>query len=175
MKRVKYICLIERDYIKQLNKSYKKLFVMISIQHPQDLLSVSLHNVFSYRLDDKEFIDLVQDWNKKILIEIDKFYPLMIIFKQSQIGFEFQNIQHKPDLKVSLDLNTMLDIAYGRIGPITAVLKRRLRIKGIYKIGLVLHFKKVFLDTLKMVAADPIEKYYELDLQNKEKGGNENN
>jgi putative sterol carrier protein len=135
---------------------------MIAIQHPKDLLSVSLHNIFSYRVDDEDFIELVKDWNKKVLIEIEKFYPVLVVFQGEEISFKFRDIQQSPDLGVKMDLHTLLDIAYNRLSPIKAVLTGRLKIKGIYKVGTLLRFKKIFLDTLKMVAADPTEHYYEL-------------
>jgi putative sterol carrier protein len=135
---------------------------MIAIQQPKDLLSVSLHNIFSYRVDDEAFNELVQDWNKKVLIELEKFYPVLVTFQGNQISFQFREIKEKPDLKVKMDLNTLLDIAYNRLGSIKAILSGRLKIKGIYKISTLLRFKKIFLETLKMVAADPTEKYYKL-------------
>lgn len=135
---------------------------MIEIQQPKDLLSVSLHNIFSYRVDDEDFIELVKDWNKRVLIEIEKFYPVSVVFQGEKISFKFRDIQQKHDLRVKMDLHTLLDIAYNRLGPIKAVLKGRLKIKGIYKVSTLLRFKKIILDTLKMVAADPTENYYEL-------------
>ncbi|TFF98428.1 MAG: SCP2 sterol-binding domain-containing protein [Promethearchaeota archaeon] len=140
---------------------------MITIENPKDLLSVSLYNIFSYRIDDEAFIDLVRDWNKKILVNIEKFYPVLINFNGENINFEFRDIQQKPDLKVTMNLSTLLDIAYDRIGPTKAILTGNLKIKGIYKIGTLLKFKKIFLDTLKMVAADPTDKYYELNQNTK--------
>ncbi len=139
---------------------------MISIQKPKDLLSVSLYNILNYRKDE-EFLELVQNWNKKILIEVENFYPVMVIFQNGHINFKFQNIQQKPDLKVEMDLNTLLDMAYGRTSSVKAVLSGKLKIKGLYKIKTLLTFKKVFFDTMKMVAADPNEKYYELNQNTK--------
>jgi putative sterol carrier protein len=132
---------------------------MISIQKPKDLLSVSLVNILSYRKDD-EFVELVRDWNKKILIEIEKFYPVLVIFKDSSINFKFRDVNQKPDLQIKMALNTLLDIAYGRLSSIKAILSRKLKIKGLLKINTLLKFKKIFLDTMIMIAADPNEKYY---------------
>jgi len=139
---------------------------MISIQKPEDLLSVSLYNILSYRKDE-EFLELVQNWNKKILVEMEGFYPVMAIFQNNNISFKFRDIKQKPDLTIKIDLNTLLDMAYGRTSTVKAVLSRKLKIKGLYKIKTLLKFKKVFFDTMKMVAADPTENYYELNQNTK--------
>lgn len=140
---------------------------MITIQQPKDLLSVSLHNILSYRVKDKGFNELVRDWNKKILIELESFYPVLVIFQGEKISFEFRDIQQKADLKVKMNLNTLLNIAYERLSLTKAILTGKLKIKGIYKIGALLQFKKIFLDTLKMVAADPTEEYFKLNQDTK--------
>jgi len=139
---------------------------MISIQKPEDLLSVSLYNILNYRKDE-EFLKLVQNWNKKILVEMEGFYPVMAIFQNNNISFKFRDIKQKPDLTIKIDLNTLLDMAYGRTSTVKAVLSRKLKIKGLYKIKTLLKFKKVFFDTMKMVAADPTENYYELNQNTK--------
>lgn len=139
---------------------------MISIQKPEDLLSVSLYNILSYRKDE-EFLELVQNWNKKILVEMEGFYPVMAIFQNNNISFKFRDIKQKPDLTIKIDLNTLLDMAYGRTSTVKAVLSGKLKIKGLYKIKTLLKFKKVFFDTMKMVAADPTENYYELNQNTK--------
>ena len=61
-----------------------------------------------------------------------------------------------------MNINTLLDLAYGRLNPIKAVLKRKLKIKGLLKIGTLLKFMKIFLKTMKMVASDPNTNYFEL-------------
>ena len=130
---------------------------MLSIQQPDDLISISLHTVLSYRKD-KEFYDLVKDWNKKIVIHIKPFYPVTVIFDGDEIRFERGD--QKADLKVIMELNAMLDLAYGRKGLVSVFLKGRMKIKGMYKLGTVLKFKKIFMSSMKMVAEDPNLDYY---------------
>jgi putative sterol carrier protein len=134
---------------------------MLSIQKGEDLLSITLNNILSFRKDEEEFINLVVDWNKNITIEIIDFYIIEVIFKGNQITFKTNNFDKKIHLKVQLDLQTFLDIAYLRINPISAVLKRRLKIKGLLKIRTLLKFMKIFLKSMKMVAANPNLYYYE--------------
>ena len=135
---------------------------MISIQKGEDLLSISLSTILSYRKDEPEFQKLVIDWNKKILIEIEDFYPLEIIFHFNEIKFKVNDIDKKVDLKVKMNIYTLLDLAYGRLSPVKAVIKRKIRIKGLLKFGILLKFIKIFLKSMQMVASDPNNNYYEL-------------
>ncbi|MFX1504383.1 MAG: hypothetical protein ACFFDH_25715 [Promethearchaeota archaeon] len=58
---------------------------MISIQEPEDLLSIALRNIFSSRVDDDEFYNLVHNWNKKIVINVKDFYPITVNFEGDEI------------------------------------------------------------------------------------------
>ena len=135
---------------------------MISIQKGEDLLSISLNTILSYRKNEPEFQKLVFNWNKKILIEVEDFYPIEIIFHNDNIKFKVSNIDKNLDLKVKMDIYTLLDLAYGRLSLIKAVIKRKIRIKGLLKVGILRKFIKIFLKSMQMVAADPINNYYEL-------------
>ena len=136
---------------------------MISIQKGEDQLSITLNTILSYRKDEPEFQKLVLNWNKKIQIEIEDFYTVEVIFNRSEIKFKVTDIDKKPNLKVKLSIHTFIDLAYGRIGPFKAVVQRKIRIKGIFKFGILLKFIKIFLKSMQMVASDPSNNYYELD------------
>ena len=135
---------------------------MISVQKGEDLLSISLSTILSYRKNEPEFQKLVFDWNKKILIEIEDFYPIETIFHHNEIKFKVSDIDKKVDLKVKMDIYTLLDLAYGRLGPIKAVFQRKIRIKGLLKIGILLKFIKIFLKSMQMVASEDNNNYFEL-------------
>ena len=135
---------------------------MIDIEKADDLLGISLNNILSYRQDEPKFNKLVKNWNKKIIIDIEKFYPLEVIFEGNQVKFEIENLDEDVDLKVKMSLGTLLDIAYGRTNPIVATLLRKVKMKGITKIGTVLKFLKIFVKSIKMIAADPNVNYYEI-------------
>ena len=134
---------------------------MLSIEKGEDLLSISLNNILSFRKEEEEFIDLVVDWDKNIMIEVLEFYPVEVIFKGNQISFKTNNFNKKIHLKVKMDLKTLLDIAYLRLNPIIAVLKGRLKVKGLLKIRTLLKFMRIFLTSMKMVAANPNLNYFE--------------
>jgi putative sterol carrier protein len=135
---------------------------MISIQKGEDLITITLQNILSYRKDDEDFIKLVLNWNKKVLIEVDGFYPVEVIFDRNEIKFKTKDFDKKINLKVKMDIYTFLDLAFGRLNPVKAFLKGKLKIKGLLKIGTVLKFMKIFLKTMKMVASDPNNNYFEL-------------
>jgi len=135
---------------------------MISIQKGEDLLSISLSTILSYRKNESEYQKLVVDWNKKILIEIEDFYPIEIIFDRNEIKFKVSELDKKLDLKVRMDIYTLLDLAYGRLSSVKAVFQRKIRIKGLLKFGILMKFIKIFLKSMQMVASDPNNNYYEL-------------
>lgn len=135
---------------------------MLNIEKADDLLGISLNNILSHRIKDKEYIKLVNNWNKKIIIEVEKFYPVEVIFNGNEIKFKIDNFDKKVDLKVKMSLDTLLDIAYGRINPVIAVIKGKVKMKGILRIRIVLKFLKIFVNSMKMIAAQPNLKYYEL-------------
>jgi putative sterol carrier protein len=135
---------------------------MINIEKADDLLGISLNNILSYRKMDKDYIELVNNWNKKIIIEIEKFYSVEVIFDGNEIKFKIDNFDKKVDLKVKMSLDTLLEIAYRRLNPINAVLKGKVKMKGMFRIGTVLKFLKIFVNSMKMVASQPNQNYYEL-------------
>ncbi|MFX1503592.1 MAG: SCP2 sterol-binding domain-containing protein [Promethearchaeota archaeon] len=135
---------------------------MLNIEMPDDLISLSLFNIFSYRKKDKKFIKHVSDWNKKIVLHISPFYPVVVIFQGTTIRFE-KNYDENADLKVKIDINTMLDIAYGRINPFDVMNEGKMEIEGLGEdSSMIVKFYNVFVDSMIMIAADPNIKYYEL-------------
>jgi putative sterol carrier protein len=104
----------------------------------------------------------VLDWNKKILIDFEDFYCIELIFEGNEMKYKVNEFDKKVDLKVGLNVHTLLDLAYGRLNPVKAFIKRKLKIKGIYKIGTILKFIKIFLRSMQMVALDPSNNYFEL-------------
>lgn len=134
---------------------------MISIQQPLDLISISLYRVLSFRTDEK-FYNLVKDWNKTIVINVTEFYPVTVKFQGTDISFERGDAK-KASLRVTMSVHKMLDMAYGRSGPYKAILARKLKIKGIYKIGTLLKFQKIFLNSMKMAAAQENQNYFEIE------------
>jgi len=138
---------------------------MISIQETKDILGIAIRNVLNSRKDEK-FYKLVKNWNKKIVVDIPEMYPITIIFEGENIRFEMREVENY-DVKLITNLETLLDLAFGRVGSISAVIKRKLKIKGILKVGTLLKLMKIFFKTLKDVANNPNFNYYEQDKEMK--------
>lgn len=129
---------------------------------PDDLISLSLYNIFKYRKNDKNFIKHIKDWNKKVVLHITPFYPITVIFKENNISFERVYLEDA-DLKVKIDIHTMLDIAYGRLDPFNVLNEGKMEIEGLGEdSSMIVKFYNVFVDSMIMVAEDPNLKYYEL-------------
>ena len=122
---------------------------MISINQPQDILGLGIKNILSFRLDDLSYQNLVMSVNKVIVIEFRNIYAVTVFFKGEKITIEYDEHENY-DLRISLDINTMVAIARGDIGPITGFLKGNLKVKKIWNIGLLLKFIKIFIPNLKL-------------------------
>ena len=70
--------------------------------------------------------------------------PRTFIFNRNEIRFKVNDIDKKVDLKVKMTIYTLLDLAYGRVSPVKAVIQRKLRIKGLLKIRILL---KLYIKT----------------------------
>ena len=125
------------------------------------MIGQSLYAVLSFRKDEA-YYNLVKDWNKTIVIDVEGFYPVAAIFQGNTIKFDLE-IPRRVNLKVTMDLDTMLDVAYKRLGAIKGALKRKIRIKGMYKPFTILKFMKVFLKSMKMAAAQTNSNYFEVE------------
>lgn len=135
---------------------------MLKIHQPDDLISLSLYNIFNYRKNDKKFIKSVTDWNKKIVLHVEPFYPVTVIFQGSDINFEIGETADA-DLKVKIHLNNMLDIAFGQLAPTAAIDQKKMEIQGLEKDPKIMpKFFNVFVTSMTMVAADPQLHYYEI-------------
>jgi putative sterol carrier protein len=121
---------------------------MLSINQPQDILGMGIRNILSYRLDDPAYQKLVMGWNKTIIIEFRHIYGVTVIFHDNTITIEYDE-QKNFDLKIILDINTMVEIAQGKEGPITAFLKGKIQIKKLWNIGILLKFIKIFIPNIK--------------------------
>ena len=135
---------------------------MLNIEFPDDLISLSLYNVFNSRKDDRKFIKYAKDWNKKIVLHIEPFYPVTVIFDGSDIKFARKE-SPEPDMKVTIHVNTMLDIANDRLNPFFAIEEGKMQIKGLGEDSeKIMRFYNIFVVSMQMIASEPNTNYYEL-------------
>ena len=134
----------------------------LNVEFPDDLISLSLYNVFSSRANDKKFIKHAKDWNKKIVLHIEPFYPVTVVFEGENIKFERRELP-EPDMKVKIHVNTMLDIANDRLNPFYAIEEKKMEIEGLGEDSeKIMRFYNIFVVSMQMVAQEPNVKYYEL-------------
>ena len=135
---------------------------MLNIEFPDDLISLSLYNVFNSRKDDRKFIKYAKDWNKKIVLHIEPFYPVTVVFNGMNISFERGECP-EPDMKVKIHVNTMLDIANDRLNPFFAIEEGKMVIEGLGEDSeKIMRFYNIFVVSMQMVASEPNVNYYEL-------------
>ena len=135
---------------------------MLNIEFPDDLISLSLYNVFNSRKDDRKFIKYAKDWNKKIVLHIEPFYPVTVVFNGMNIKFE-RGEYPEPDMKVKIHVNTMLDIANDRLNPFFAIEEGKMVIEGLGEDSeKIMRFYNIFVVSMQMVASEPNVNYYEL-------------
>jgi putative sterol carrier protein len=135
---------------------------MLNIEFPDDLISLSLYNVFSSRANDKKFIKHAKDWNKKIVLHIEPFYPVTVVFEGENIRFERRELPES-DMKVKIHVNTMLDIANDRLNPFYAIEEKKMEIEGLGEDSeKIMRFYNIFVVSMQMVAQEPNVRYYEL-------------
>jgi len=135
---------------------------MLNIEFPDDLISLSLYNVFNSRKDDRKFIKYAKDWNKKIVLHIEPFYPVTVIFDGSDIRF-VRKEDPEQDMKVKIHITTMLDIANDRLNPFFAIEEGKMEIDGLGEDSeKIMRFYNIFVVSMQMVAQEPNENYFEL-------------
>lgn len=135
---------------------------MLNIEFPDDLISLSLYNVFNSRKDERKFIKHARDWNKKIVLHIEPFYPVTVIFDGVDINFERKELSN-PDMKVKIHVNTMLDIANDRLNPFYAIEEGKMEIDGLGEDSeMIMRFYNIFVVSMQMVAQEPNVNYFEL-------------
>ena len=135
---------------------------MLTIQKPDDLISLTLYNIFTSRKDDKKFIKNVKNWNKKIILHIEPFYPVTVIFTGNEIKFEIGELP-EPNLKVKTNINTLLDISYNRLTPIKAMDDKKMELEGLENEPKIMpKFFNIFVTSMNLVAANPNIYHYKL-------------
>ena len=121
---------------------------MVSIEATGDILSLGIANILQYRKDESEFTKLLENWNKVIVVEFRDIYGVTVTFNAGNIKIDYDYDQY--DLKIQLDIQTMVDLAKGDEGVIRGFLKGRIKVKKVWKVGVLLKFIKLFIPNLKL-------------------------
>lgn len=127
-----------------------KGFFMIVFNQPEDIIGIGIKNILGYRKDDARFQKLVQSWKRIIAIEFKNLYCVTANFQGDKIDIMYGE-SPKYHLKIIMDsLQTMGDLAKGKIGPYKAFLLGKIKVKKIWHVFDLLKFIKVFIPGLRI-------------------------
>ena len=121
---------------------------MSIVNEPEDVLGMALSNVLTPSLSDEKFLKKTKGWKRTIVLEVIGLYPITLTFKNSEITIVYEE-KPKYHLKISITLEALLDIAEGRLGLISAFLRRKVRVKKIYRIFTILKFRSILFSAIK--------------------------
>ena len=124
---------------------------MSIINEPDDLLGLAVLNVLAPRLEEDKIKKKLENWNRTIVLEIIGLYPISLVFNNSELSIEYDE-KPKYDLKITTSLNTFVDIAEGNTNLISAFLKRKVKVKKIYRIFTILKFYSILFPALKALS-----------------------
>ena len=111
------------------------------ITPPTEIVSQAIINIFmkSQEMDPEKFIKKISGYKKRIRIDTD-LYPVFIEFNDMKISVYYskQPELEKTDFGLSFNLETLFDIAEGKVSGIIAFLKGQIKISSIWKLFSVL-------------------------------------
>jgi putative sterol carrier protein len=129
---------------------------MSKINEPDDLLGLALKNLLTPLLEDEKFVKKLEKFKKKVIVvELVDIYDISLTFDYGNILIEY-GAKPKYDLKLILTMDAFMGVAEGKMGLIGAFLKRKIRVKKIYRIFTILKFYKILFPAIKKANANPV-------------------
>jgi len=125
------------------------------INEPTDLLSLALKNLLTPLLTDDKIQNKIKNWKRVIVLELSGLYGITLTFNNGNISIEYGE-KPKYDLKLVVSLDAFTGIAEGKVGLISAFVKRKIKVKKIYRIFTVLKFYKIFFPAIKGASENPV-------------------
>jgi len=115
-----------------------------------DVLGLAIFNLLNPRYEDEKFKRKVAKIKKKriIVMELIDIYGLTLTFDNGDIIIE-RGMAPKFHLKITLSLEALVKMAEGKMGLIGAFLKRKVKVKKIFRLITILRFKTIFFPALK--------------------------
>ena len=127
---------------------------MSIVNQPDDILGLALKNLLTPLLADEKIVKTIKKLNRVIIMELVDIYAITLTFNTGNIRIELG--EKKPyHLKLIVTLDTFTGIAEGKIGLIGAFLKRKIKVKKIYRLFTILKFRKIFFPAIKAAAQTP--------------------
>jgi putative sterol carrier protein len=122
---------------------------MVTINEPQDILGIAIHNLLDYREKLGELEALVANWEKTVIIDVIGTYPVSVHFQGKDVRIE-PGSAAKFDLEVSMSLETMIALAKGETGSLHAFMLGQVKVKKMWHVGTLLTFLKIIIPSLKI-------------------------
>lgn len=123
---------------------------MSIINQPEDILGLALKNVLTPMLTKEKVLKKIKNWQRIIVVEIIGLYEITLIFDNSEITIEYGE-KPKYHLKIKMTLDALIAITEGRMGLISAFLRRKLKVKKIYRIFTIYKFQSILVKALHLV------------------------
>lgn len=131
---------------------------MVNFNNPEDILGIGIKTILSYRKDDDDFKILIENWEKKVIVEFEGIYAVTVSFSDGTISINYGS-EEEFDLMIKLkSIKVMTDLASGKYGPIVGFLKGKVKVKKIWNLRTLLKFLKIFIPALK-IAGDQALRY----------------
>lgn len=97
---------------------------------PNDFLGNIFAKVIGTLLQDDAKRRQIEKWEMRVVIETN-FYPISLVFAN---GLRIERGRLKsPTLTLLTSMDTIVDIARGEISPMSAILKRHIKVKGLFR------------------------------------------
>ncbi len=122
---------------------------MSIINQPEDILGLAIKNVLTPMLTNEKVLKKIKNWQRIIVVEIIGLYKITVIFNNSEITIEYGE-NPKYHLKIRMALDALISITEGRMGLISAFLRRKLKVKKIYRIFTINKFQSIFVKALHL-------------------------
>lgn len=129
---------------------------MSIINEPDDVLSLAVKNLLTPILEDEKFIKRIEKLkNRMIVLELEDIYAITITFNDGDITIEYGETP-KYHLKIIITLDAFVGIAEGKVSLIGAFLKRKARVKKLYRLFTVFKFYQVLFPAIKKAAEEHV-------------------
>ncbi|MHA1148378.1 MAG: SCP2 sterol-binding domain-containing protein [Promethearchaeota archaeon] len=129
---------------------------MSIINKPDDVLSLALKNLINPLLEDEKFVKKIKNLKYRVIVlELEDIYGITLTFNNGTILIEYGE-KPKYHLKIIITLDAFVGIAERKVSLVGAFLRRKARVKKIYRIFTILKFYRILFPAIKKASEEPI-------------------
>lgn len=122
---------------------------MSIVNEPEDILGLALKNLLALRLEDEKIKKKIKNWKRTIVLEVVGMYAISLTFNNSELTIEYDE-KPKYHLKISTTIEAFVGIAEGTTSMVSAFIRRKIKVKKIYRVFTILKFYSILFPALKM-------------------------